>query len=279
MEKENPTQPVRKSLFSDDSTQSIAARWNTVEESTEIQSYKRWSIFAIVAFLIGVLSLSGFLYIECLLISLLGMIVSLIAYFLILRSQGTLVGARVALLGLALSIFSCVGVATTWTYYEYTVRREADRFFRLWFDVVKTKDVRLIVDMRLPTWSRQLDMSNEEWWKSKMDVKGEMRQEILSEFLDTINHNGMRTLMALGDDAEISYYKTAANSYHDSQDRISIIYAVTMIEPERQTFFIQIYGTRSHNPQNKKQLGWALQAFPKFIVPEEFSQTTEKDNS
>lgn len=283
-ESENSPPITRKSLFSDEPAQAGTSHWNSIGED-DLQSYKRWSILAIVACLVGILSLSGFLYRECFLISLLGILLSLIAYILIIRSQNTLTGTKVALLGLGLSVFSCVGVATTWSYYQYTVRKEADRFFRLWFDEVKSNNIRLVMEMKKPTWSRSVENSNEDWWKSHLDVQGPMRGDMIGEFMNSLNNPCMRTLMALGNEAEISYYKTTSVYYYDSQDKVSTIYAVTMMNPdnknERQTFFIQMRATRSKNQKNPKQLGWSLNDLPAFQLPDEFSQEKQpaKDDS
>ena len=273
---ENPSrdvaasEPVRKSLFS--------THWETTEETQQIESYRQWSILAMISLILGIVSLIAFLYFPCLFLAVIGIPMALWAYVRIQRSEGLLIGSLAALLGLFLSILTFVGVSVMWPYYEYTVRTEADRFFHIWFDAVKAKDIRQVVEMRNPTWHRKLDIDMEDWWKSKLDHPGEMGREMIDGFLSTVNDQCMRTLWALGEQAEISYYQTTYNYYYNSKDTVTCLYAVTFTPPDqsgnRETFFIKISAERVRNPNDKTQLGWALAGFPTVVneLPEELKK-------
>ena len=265
---ETAGEPIRKSLFS--------THWESVEEAQEVESYNQWSLLAMLSLLCGIVSLMAFLYSNCLFIAVGGILLSLWAYFHVKQSQGALIGSKAALLGLSLSIIALVGVTVMWSYYQYTVRMEANRFLRIWFDAVKTKNVRLITEMKSPTWYRTLDSDLEEWWKSKLTYKGEMERESVEMFVSSLNDPCMRTLWALGDSADISYYKTTHNSYYDSKDTVTAIYAVTVAKPgdvnDRETFFIKFGAERVKNPKDGTQLGWSISGFPSLFkeLPEEF---------
>jgi len=268
---------ARKSLFS--------THWETTGEAQEVENYSQWSILAILSLILGVASLTAFLYYGCLFLAVLGIPITIVAYLRIQWSDGALLGSFAALIGLFFSVLTLVGVSVMWPYYEYTVRSEADRFFRIWFEAVKEKDIRRVVEMKNPTWSRKLDTDMNEWWKSKLDHKGEMAEEIISTFLSTINNLEMRTLWALGEKEqakmEISYYQTTLNRYYDGKDTVTSLYAVTFTSPDqpeqssdRKTFFIQITGERTKNHNDKTQLGWALSGFPTILkeIPEELKK-------
>ena len=267
------SEPVRKSLFS--------THWETTEEALIVENYSQWSILAIFSLILGTLSLTAFLYYECLFLAVIGVPVTLAAYLRIQRSDGALLGSQAALLGLFFSVLTLVGVSVMWPYYQYTVRTEADRFFHIWFEAVKAKDIRQVVEMRSPAWGRNLDADMDDWWKSKLEHKGEMGREIIDGFLSTINDPCMRTLWALGKEADISYYQTPYNRYYDGKDTVTSLYAVTFTPQDqseqssgRQTFFIKIGAERTKNHNDKTQLGWALTGFPTVLkeIPEELKK-------
>jgi len=230
-----------------------------------------------LSLLCGIVSLMAFLYSNCIFIALGGILLSLWAYFHVKRSQGALIGSKAALLGLSLSIIAFVGVTTMWSYYQYTVRTEANRFLRIWFDAVKTQNIRLAVEMKSPTWYRKLDSDLEEWWKSKLTYKGEMDREGVDMFVSSLNEPCMKTLWALGDRADISYYKTVHNAYYDSKDTVVALYAVTVAKPDdvndRETFFVRFGAERTKNPKDATQLGWSITGFPAIVkeLPEELN--------
>ena len=264
---ETAGEPARKSLFS--------THWESAEDVQEVESYRQWSLLAILALLCGVVSLTAFMYSYCVFIAIGGILLSLWAYFHVKRSQGALLGSKAALWGLSLSIIAIVGVSVLWSYYQYTVRTEANRFLRIWFDAVKSKNIRLVMEMKNPTWSRKLDSDLTDWWKSKLTHKGETDREFVDIFITSINDPCLKTLWALGDRADITYYKTINNFYHDSKDSLVMIYAVTVAKPDdvndRETFFIKLGAERTRNPRDTTQLGWAITSFPSLFkeLPEE----------
>jgi len=251
----------RPSLFS--------THWEATEESENVVNYRQWSILAMLSLVLGTVSLVAFLYSSCLFLPILGVPMALVAYFRIKRSDGVLLGSFAAQAGLFLSTLTLVGVSVMWPYYQYTVRREADRFFRIWFDAAKTNNIRQVIEMRSPTWHRKLDADMETWWKSKLDHKGEMAMEMISTFQMSLNEPHMRTLWALGDRADISYYKTTWNHYHDAKDTVTSIYAVTVAQPDnpndRETFFLTMSAERTKNPNDETQFGWALKGPPAIV--------------
>ena len=259
-------------------TSLFSTHWETTGEVQEVENYRQWSILAMISLVLGILSLIAFLYPWCTFVAVIGIPMSLAAYFHVKRSSGVLLGSPAAQCGLFLSVLTLVGVSVMWPYYQYTVRTEANRFFGFWFDAVKAKDVRLLFEMRSPTWYRKLDADMEDWWRSKLAYKGEMDREAIDMFLMTLNDPVLKTLWVLEERAEITYYKTVHNHYHDSKDTITSLYAVTVTPPDRpndrETFLIRISAERTKNPQDAAQFGWALKGFPSVVkeLPRELKQ-------
>ncbi|MCL2305362.1 MAG: hypothetical protein FWC43_08475 [Planctomycetaceae bacterium] len=268
-------QTPHKSLFS--------THWETTEESQEVENYCQWSILAMISLVLGIVSLVAFLYVECLFLAIVGVPMALWAYFRIQRSRGALLGSFAALIGLFFATFTLVGVSVLWSYYQYTVRMEADRFFQIWFDAVKSQDIPLVFEMQNPVWYRRLGVAPEDWWKSKLTHNAERERENVNGFLTVLNDPCMKTLWVLGNQADISYYKTLFNCYDDGKDMVACLYAVTFMPPEqtdRETFFIKISARRTRNPRDNTQRGWALGAggdswaFPTVVreLPEELKR-------
>jgi hypothetical protein len=90
----------------------------------------------------------------------------------------------------------------------------------------------------------------------------------------------MRVLMALGDKAKVSYYKTLFLTSERASDTIILVYAVTFpVESgETETFFVKIGGKREFPSEttNFTAAGWQLSGAPAFYLPEEFKKNAEK---
>lgn len=264
----NPqSEPVRKSLFS--------ANWEPGEDETDIREYRSVSLTAIAAFVFGLLSFLGFLYKSCLVLSIFGIVFSLLACFFIARSQGTVLGRSLALFALSCSLICLTGVSSMWTYYEFTVKEEARRFCRIWFNGVRDKNIKFVMDMESATWYRKHDMSEEDWWRSKLVVEGPIKDS-MEMFISSLNEKCFKTLWVLGDNAKFTYYKTDGISFHDSQDSVAQTYAVTFNDEQgkTKTFFIKFHLKRVLNHEDESQRGWMLIGNPKLAdLPVEFGGT------
>ena len=262
--------PPIKSLFSSD--------WETPKEDAT-STYKQVSVLGVLAILIGLISFAAFLEVHALFFSALGILISLIAYVVIVRSEGVLVGKRLAIIGLACSVFSLAGVVTKWTYYQYSVRHEADRFCRIWFDAVKSRNLVLIFSMSNPSWQRNLNPNMDDWWKnnipnfeSKVD-----REERMSVFFSKLDSRLLRALWFLGDRAVPTYYKTESVTFSDNKDTVIVVYAITYTDSdgEKKTFFAKFTIERFRNASNPHQVGWLINDFPSYVkIPDELKTQT-----
>ncbi|MGL6195237.1 MAG: hypothetical protein ACRC2T_10500 [Thermoguttaceae bacterium] len=245
----------KKSLFD--------THWEPPTDEDEIRAYSNISVMAVIALVLGVLSFSAFLYPVCLIIAYFSIVFSLITYFWIIRPDSGLLGRNMALIAISCSIISAVAVSIAIPYQQYTLRVEADRFCKMWFDVVQKNNARMAIEMKAPAWNRKLDLSDEQWWKSNLEVKGS-DTEALEMFLASINDKVFKTLLALGDKAEISYNRTKLVTSDDNSDSVIIEYAVTLKDAENkpETFFVDVNLKRSTDPKDKNRRGWSISGFP-----------------
>lgn len=246
-------QPQRKSLFSQE--------WEPSEDVSDISGYSGMCITAVIALICGAASLLGFVSFPCIIFALFGIVLGLIAYRAVVRSQGTLTGKDLALYGLCFSLISLFGVVSSWSYYQYDLRTEADRFSRIWFEAIKRKDVKTAREMFKATWYRKHKLSENEWWYEGLKESDGPYDDEREMFLASLNDMTWKTLWAVAGEAEITYFKT--ETFHHSgekKDGVALIYAVTFHDElgEKKTFFIRVYCERVHNSRDDNQLGWMI---------------------
>lgn len=228
---------------------------------------------AVVALFFGIASFLVFFTFWFFFVSLIGIILASAAIFMIGRSEGSLTGLLPAQFGLALSIISLVAVSIMWPSYQYGLRLEADRFFRIWLDTVidpeipLDKKVAVLRGLTSHYWARPSTEDVEKWWKDLYENKYAHR-----DIHQYVEDDVLRTLLALGDRAKISYYKNRAVSSESDKDIVVSRYAVTYQTESGtpETFFIEMTGERSFPASDVKSAGWKLAKSPALVVPEEF---------
>lgn len=234
--------------------------WNDVSENEEV-NYRRLSSVALVAFFFGILSFVIYFSVWFFFVAVIGIVLALVAVWSIRRSEGLLFGTGLAQCGLALSILSLVSVSVMWPYYLYELRLEGNQFFRIWFDALQDNNIPLAKGMSSPYWERPSIDDEEAWWKSQYADKWKHRS--IHGYTD---NKLVRTLLALGTKADITYYKTLASSVGDGKDTVVSVYAVTYTSEsgEKETFFIKMTGVRRFPTKDIKNAGWALDPFPEL---------------
>ncbi len=249
----------------------FSIHWEDPADDAE-REYRSLSIPALLALACGLLTPLVFLSLWFLFLGILGILLSLVAILAVRRSEGMSTGGWMAQLGLSVSILSLVGVGVFWPYYQYTVRCEADRFFRTWFAALEKGDIPVAFSLQSPFWERRPDpKAAETWWNTLPDEK--YRHRAVHEYVE---NKLIRTLIDLGDKADVSYYKTDAVRTIDGKDTVAIIYAVTCpvegkdkgageetgTETGRETFFVRMQGKRQAKAKEKHVVGWNLEQIP-----------------
>lgn len=250
--------------------------WNDASE--EDVSYRRLSILAVSAFFFGLASFLIFFTLWFFFVGMLGILLSLAAILLINRSEGSLSGLFFAQAGLACSIVSLVAVAILWPSYHYGIRVEADQFFRLWFQAMQTDNIPHAKELVSPYWQRPPVDNPEKWWKDQYENKFAHRG--IHQYLED---KLVRTMIALGDRATVSYYKTLSIGTDSDKDHVVAVYAVSFPatdseggERKTETFFVKMTGQRQFPNADVKSAGWQLSKSPELYVPDEFKASAAK---
>lgn len=254
----------------------FSTTWNDASEEDVL--YSRLSIPALLAAIFGITSFLVFMTPWFFFLSILGIFLAFIAIGSIGRAEGGLTGLRFAQLGLCSSIVSLIAVAVLWPSYHYGVRLEADRFFHIWFDALQHNNIPLAKGLSSSYWERSASDKPEEWWKKQYE------NNFLHKSIHSYTDNKLiRVLLALGDKAKVSYYKTLSITTSDDQDTVVILYAVSFPNDngETETFFVKMTGKRSFPSGDIKSAGWSLEGMPTVIVPDELKSIaqTPKDGT
>jgi hypothetical protein len=265
---------------------SAQTSWENNSTTNEELSYRQFSVISLIAFLLGLSSFLVFFTLWFAFICVLGVISAVVGIVLINRSEGTLTGLLFARLGLCLSTISLVGVLVFWAGYDYKLRYEADMFFKAWFKLFAQENnidnLPQIKTATSPYWERN-DIDNPEtWWKKQYENK------YLHRDIHAVADNKLlRTMLALGGDMKISFYKTLNVNISSEEEKVTNIYAITFNDKndnnKTKSFFIKINGERKVHIDNKlnqkKRLtGWILSTLPEFTVPDELKSNPTTDH-
>jgi len=243
--------------------------WNDASEAEP--SYTRLCVPALLSVFFGLGTFLVYFTPWLFFLGIIAILLSLFALWTIRRAEGTLTGTPFAYFGLCCAIVGLVSVTVFWAAYQYGVRREADQFFRLWFAAVQAGDIPQAKEYRTTYNYRSKAASAEEWWKKQYEEKYAHRA--VHQYVED---KLIRTLMALGDKATISYYKTLTIDSGRESDTVAAIYAVTFPAESgnTETFFVHIGGKRSYPPGTSdfKAAGWNIEGTPAFYLPDEFKE-------
>jgi hypothetical protein len=252
-----------------DSDSIFKTHWNDTSEADS--SYTRLSVPALVAALFGAGSFFVYFTPWFFFFGIIAFLLSLFALWTIRNADGGLTGTALAYFGLCSAVVALVSIAVFWSAYQYGVRREADQFFRLWFAAVQAGDIPQAREYRAIYAHRPKIADAEEWWKKQYEDKYAHRA--VHQYVED---KLIRVLMALGDKATVSYYKTLTVDSGRESDTVAVVYAVTFpAESGRtETFFVRMDGKRSYPPGTSdfKAAGWNIEGNPAFYVPEEFKE-------
>jgi len=244
-------------------------QWNDASEA-EI-SYTRLCVSALVSAFFGLGTFLVFFTPWFFFLGVIAILLGLFALWAIHNAEGLLTGKFLAYLGLCSATAALVAIAVFWGTYQYGVRREADQFFRLWFAAVLEGDVPRAKEYQSLYSNRSKATNADEWWKVQYEEKYAHRAIHLY-----VEDKLIRVLLALGDQAKVSYYKTESVVSEREHDTVVSIYAVTFPSEfgGAETFFVKVSGKRMYPPEstNFRAAGWRLDGAPAFYLPEEFKR-------
>lgn len=244
----------------------VKIRWKDASETEA--AYTRLCVPALLAALFGLGAFLVYFTLWLCVVGVIAILLSLVALRVIRNGEGALTGTPLAYFGLCCGIVALVSVAVFWQTYQYGVRREADQFFRLWFTAVQQGDIPKAKEFQSIYAHRSRVASSEEWWKTQYANKYAHRN--IHQYTED---KLVRVLMALGDKAKVSYYKTLSIVSDRDNDVVTSVYAVTFPAESGgiETFFVRLGGKRIYPTDSDfKAAGWQLEGVPAFYLPEEF---------
>ena len=241
--------------------------WSEVSEAET--SYTRLSVPALLSAFLGLGSILVYFSFWFFFFGVIAILLSLFALWTIRNAEGALAGSSLAYLGLGSAIVALVSVSVFWSAYQYGIRREADQFFRLWFVAIQQGDIPRAKEYQTLYSGRSKAANADEWWSAQ--YKDQHTHRAIHQYIE---NKLIRTLMALGDKAKVSYYKTLAVMSERETDTVVSVYAVTFPAEfgNTETFFIKMSGVRFYpsEAQKSKAAGWRIENVPVVYLPDEF---------
>ena len=245
----------------------FTAHWNDASEMEN--SYTRLCVSALVSACFGLGTFLVYFTPWFFFLGVVAILLSLFALWAIHNAEGLLTGTSLAYFGLGSAIIALVSVSVFWATYQYGVRREADQFFRLWFASVQQGDIPQSKEYRSIYSHRSKAANADEWWKTQYEDK--YKHKAVHQYVED---KLIRVLLALGDKAKVSYYKTIGVYSEREWDTVALVYAVSFPTEwnTTETFFVRIGGKRMYPSKstNFRAAGWRIDGEPAFYLPDEF---------
>ncbi|MGL6226529.1 MAG: hypothetical protein ACRC10_07875 [Thermoguttaceae bacterium] len=231
-------------------------------DAAEVVLRPRLSLLAVWAFVCGIGALFALLNVYLLVLVPIGLLFGVLAHLLIDRSNYFVKGRFLADCAIVFSLSAVIAVFTADQYYAYTVRQQGDIFFKIWFQAVKDKNMRLVWELDAPSWERKWG-DEASWWREKLFKPKEETLPVLQR----LNNPIFKTLWMLGDRAEITRVKTVQQKLVGDQDVLGNIYAITFpsLNERKETFFLLIEGIRERDELDKKVWGWKINDAPRLL--------------
>ena len=211
----------------------------TDSQDAEVAEYRSLAGQAVLGLIFGLLAPLAMVDPMLWSIPLLGVVFSVWALRRIKRFAPAMVGRKMALAGLALSLlFLAAAPAETLTY-QKMVRDEARQFSALWFRYLAHAEPQKAYQLTVDPQSRQ--PLNDDLWAFYRTAP-----RLSSQLEEYANGPLVRTLLALGPKAQVRFYQIAGEASDGDADRVDQWFAVTYEEAgEKKSFFVRVAAERT----------------------------------
>jgi hypothetical protein len=143
-----------------------------------------------------------------------------------------MVGRKMALAGLTLSLLFAAAAPADWFAYRWMIGNEARQFSTSWLRYLTQDEPQKAFQLTLPPQMRQ--PPDDSLWHFYRDTPS-LRRELEGYVKGPLVHS----LLALGPKARVRFYRTAGIAREDGNDVIEQLYAVTYEEAsQRKSFFV-----------------------------------------
>lgn len=212
------------------------------EVHPEVDAYRPLSRLAAIGLLLGLASMLAWLAPLFWLVPIVALVVNLAALWHLVRRAPQAAGRTLAGLGLALAIACGVGAPTVDSIRLAQLRAEGRQFALEWFGYLAADQPERAFQLTLGPGQRwELD---DRLWRVYQAHPSRMND--LERFVDD---STIRVLLALGEEAQVRYYKTEDHVQVARTDRFLDVYAVTFRREGRPTtFFVLMKLACTHIP-------------------------------
>jgi hypothetical protein len=206
----------------------------------EVVAYRSMSVLAVLGLLAGLAAPAAMFSKIFWIVPPAALVLSALALRQIAAQAPNLVGRAAALMGLFMGVAFLVAAPVQEAVYFSIIRREARAFANDWIEAVRQGEVYKAHHLMIEPKRRvSTDGPLAEFY-----AKSDAYRSLLKTFL---NDPLMRTLFALGTQAQYRFYETANETSEDAGDYLESTYAVTYKDEHEQatTFFIKLIMTRT----------------------------------
>lgn len=203
-------------------------------QDEEVTRYQAVSGLAVTGLIAGLLAPSALAHPLLWIVPLAGILLCALALIRIRREAPVLVGRKLAMVGLMVSMLCAAAAPTEWLTHQWIIDAEARQFARIWFEFLRADEPLKAIQLEEHGSLRQpLDDS----LMRTYPPGSEARQALLT----WVGQPEIRALLALGDRADFRYYDTEQRSRAPSEDFVKQVYAVTYHEgSQKKSFFIRL---------------------------------------
>jgi len=211
----------------------------------QVAEYRPISGWAVAGLLIGVLSPLALADPLLWAVPIIAGAVCVRAFGQIQQKAPVMIGRKAAMVGLWLAVFWLTAAYSDWAYLRWRIRDEARQAALFWFDLLAKNRPELAFQLTLvPQQRHALD---ERIWDFYVDLE-DQKIKWFTNLKDYVapgksedSPNLVRTLMALGNSAEVRYLCTIDQFYVESKYIVDQVFAVTFVESgEKKTFFVLV---------------------------------------
>jgi len=236
-------------------------RLGEISES-EVSQYRALSGMAVAGFGFGLLSPLAFIGPVLYVFPIVGVALSVVALARISKNLPAFTGRRIALAGLVVSTL-CISIAPSQlSMSRYLLRREARQYASFWFRCLAQDEPHKAHQLsREPRYRAALD---DQLWDLYAN-----NPRLIEELDKFLSKHAVRTLLALGEGAQVRFYETQDQYRRWNEERVYLIYAVTYQEESRKkTFFVGIK-VALVSAGDDAQASWFVEDIIEHAQPEE----------
>ena len=252
-------------LFDDTAAESSDIQKQTwSEENDPAEHFSAVSLSAVLALVCGFLSLFYLINRSLLPLPILALCSAVFALWQIRRAEGRLTGGAMARVSLTLALAALVAVPVRDTIYHRELVRQGKEFISLVIDAAQKGDSVALSQFKRYQTSRETVDDEVGFWRRQLN-------DPISapETVQLLGNKVFLAIYNLGENAQITYRRTAAIGRDEKNDRdtICLIYAVTYSEHGRtKTFFIPFTAARTRDTKSGVAL-WKSSGYPKKPIP------------